>query len=131
MNQKLSWTLLIGGLTFFLVQFAELLSKHSTVGASWRRRPRRRTMLRLLAAAIPMVAGAFGVQQQGQPSRGSRDDARGNVIERGTSHAAGRGRAGVHALLLPVLVATPGVRDGGHRGDECAARGAVRATRCR
>lgn len=63
MNQKVSWALLIGGLTFFLGQAAELLTNHST----WRELMTPATtadMLRLFAAVIPMIAGAFGIQSK-------------------------------------------------------------------
>jgi hypothetical protein len=104
MNQKLSWALLIGGLTFFLGQFAELLANHST----WHELMTPASaadMFRLLAATIPMIAGAFGIQSKAS-RRAVHETSTRNVIERGRRMPPPAAVL-AFALLLPVLVMTP------------------------
>lgn len=60
-NQKLSWTLLIGGAALFLYQMGEVLAKHSVWAEVWQPAGVGE-ILRTAGGALISVIGALGIK---------------------------------------------------------------------
>lgn len=108
MNQKVAWSMLVGGLVFFLGQLAELIAVHST----WVELTTPATaadFLRLMASVVPTVAGALGVVLPNKAEQEKRDQKEEAAI------AERREPPPAALVFLLLLVLGTGVGCAGHR----------------
>jgi len=71
MNQKLSWSLLVGGLALFLTDLSHVLATHATWGY-FATPPAAGEIVGAMATALVAVIGALGVRLNGHADNGGK-----------------------------------------------------------